>query len=685
MLSRLLIYRGLVGAVIVGLFGTTARSGPVLAVPDAIQAAQERVRPALVRIHVVSTAYGDGRELKYESAGSGVIVSKDGYLVSNHHVAGHAIRLFCTLSDNQRIEAELIGTDPLTDIAVLKLLPEEPREFPVAAFGDSDFVEVGDSVLAMGSPMALSQSVTKGVVINTKMVMPELYNGFALFDLDGENVGSVVRWIAHDAAIYGGNSGGALVNLQGEVIGINEIQFGLSGAIPGNLARKIARQLIDDGAIRRSWIGLDVQPLLKHAAQDRGVLVSGVLQGTPAEKAGFRSGDILVSLDGVDCTVRYAEELPLFNQHMVGLPVSHDVPAVVLRDGEEVELMVRPTAWEEAQPKVYEFKAWGMTGCNISRAYAMEFKLTSRDGVLVTSVRAGGPCGEAKPMIHAGHVIYRVGGQDIRGVEDFREVTDLVRGDSEIPLPTLVGFRRENQDFMTVVKVGIQEQDDPGLEAKKASLPAATQVITRELAEQLGDENLAGVRVTRVFPGSTAEKAGLQVGDFLLAVDGEPIVARHPEDYEVLPTMLRQYRIGATVDFSLLRNGEVLSLTIALVRAPKEPREMSRYTDNLFEFTVRDVSLQDELSRTWGEADTGVLVSSVEQGGWAAVGDLVTGDLIQRVNGEAVVSVEQLEKELEHLVQEEPRAIVIQVLRGIHRIFLELEPDWTRNVQEANR
>ena len=175
-----------------------------------IQAAEDRVRPALVRIHVVSTSYSDGRELKYESAGSGVIISKDGHLVSNHHVAGHAIRLFCTLADNERFEAELVGTDPLTDIAVLKLLPEQPREFPVAVFGDSDEIEVGDTVLAMGSPMALSQSVTKGIISNTKMVMPELYNGYGGFNLDGENVGSVVRWIGHDAAIYGGNSGGAL-------------------------------------------------------------------------------------------------------------------------------------------------------------------------------------------------------------------------------------------------------------------------------------------------------------------------------------------------------------------------------------------------------------------------------------------------------------------------------------------
>src|SRR5437016_7722181 len=251
----------------------------------AVDAAITRMRPALVRIHVVSTEYREGREMKMQAVGSGAIISKDGYLVTNHHVAGHGARMVCTLWNREEIEAELVGTDPLTDISVLKLKPEKPRHFAAAGFGDSSKMRVGDYVLAMGSPMALSQSVTLGIISNSEMVMPRFFGPFARFKLDGEDVGTLVRWIGHDAPIYGGNSGGPLVNLRGEIIGINEISFGLGGAIPGNLARSVAGQIMTGGRIQRSWLGIDAQPLFKHAKGEHGVLISGVLEDSPAAKA----------------------------------------------------------------------------------------------------------------------------------------------------------------------------------------------------------------------------------------------------------------------------------------------------------------------------------------------------------------------------------------------------------------
>src|SRR5438105_5064160 len=260
----------------------------------AVDPAISRMRPALVRIHVVSTEYREGREMKMQAVGSGAIISKDGYLVTNHHVAGHGARMVCTLWNREEVEAELVGTDPLTDISVLKLKPDKPREFVPATFGDSSKISVGDSVLAIGSPMALSQSVTLGIISNVEMVMPKLFGTFGRMRLDGEDVGALVRWIGHDAAIYGGNSGGPLINLQGEIIGINEIRFGLSGAIPGNLAKNVAEELIAHGKIQRSWLGIDVQPLFKQAKADRGILISGVINDSPASQAGLKPGDLLL-------------------------------------------------------------------------------------------------------------------------------------------------------------------------------------------------------------------------------------------------------------------------------------------------------------------------------------------------------------------------------------------------------
>ena len=185
-------------------------------------------------------------------------------MLTNHHVAGRTRSITCTLANREEVPADLVGTDPLSDLAVLKLRPAKPAVYPAAVFGDSSKLRVGDPVLALGSPLALSQSVTMGIVSNTEMILPGMFWPFNRMTLDGEDVGSIVRWIGHDAPIFGGNSGGPLVNLAGEVVGVNEISLGLAGAIPADLAREVSAALIREGRVRRSWIGLDVQPRLKN-------------------------------------------------------------------------------------------------------------------------------------------------------------------------------------------------------------------------------------------------------------------------------------------------------------------------------------------------------------------------------------------------------------------------------------
>lgn len=648
--------------------------------PEALRAtidrAVEAIRPALVRIHVVETYYSDGRELKYEASGSGVVITEAGHIVTNHHVAGHAKSLKVTFWDKEEFNARLVGTDPLTDIAVIQIEDAGDRKFTVAQFGDSSLVRVGDSVLAMGSPLALSQSVTLGIMSNTELIMPAWMQRGGGFELDGEDVGSLVRWFGHDAAIYGGNSGGPLVNLAGEIIGINEIDLGLGGAIPGNLAREVADSLMADGKIVRAWLGLDVQPRLKHAGEEAGVLVSGTVVKSPAERAGFAAGDLLVRLNDQAVDVQFAEQLPEFNRLVARLPIGQEISAEILRGGQAMTLKLSAEEREPQQPKEYELKQWGLTVRDVSALVAKELKRDNADGVLVTTVRPGGPAGDAKPVIQPKDILLSVGGKTVHNVAELREVTEAITKDATDPVPTLTTFERKAAEFLTVVKVGVKELQDPGLEVKKAWLPVKTQVITRDIAELLGDPELTGFRVTHVYEHSTAEKAGVQVGDLILAVDDEVLTASAPEHYEDLPALIRQYAVGTSVNLKIKRGEATSVIPVELVRSPKLDREMKKYRDEDFEFTVRDITFFDIADEQWDKVDEGVLVDQVVSGGWAALGLLATGDLILEVGGTATPDVETVMKTMHRLAEERPKSVVFKVLRGIHTLFIELEPKW---------
>lgn len=662
---------------------------PVLAqeVPDSVRSAVDvsiaKVKPALVRIAVVWTDYRDGRETKYEATGSGTIITGEGHVVTNHHVAGHATRMFCTLSTREVIEAELVGTDPQTDIAVIKLKSDGSRIFPTASFGDSDAMRVGDYVLALGSPMALSQSVTLGVISNTELVMPGGLGRFGAFTLDGEDVGSLVRWIGHDAAIYGGNSGGPLVNLRGQIVGVNEIRIGLGGAIPGNLARSVANQIIDRGEVVRAWLGLSVQPQLRSANTRRGVLVREALKDSPAARAGFESGDILIRLGGQEVNVRFEEQLPEFNAMVAGLKIGEPVEAVVLRAGKEETLSVTPGKYEKVEPKEQEFKQWGITGRDISFVNAKEMQRDNTDGVYVTTMGPGGPAGEAKPPISSGDVIVSVNGEHVVDVEGLQAITDRVTEGTSEPTPVLVEFERKAAKFMTVVKVGIKELPEPAMEVQKAWLAVNTQVITRDMAEQFGNPEVTGHRIIQVYPGTTAEAAGLQVGDLIYAVDGEPMQANRPEDYEELETWIRQYKIGTVAELGIIRNGEKKTIPVELTTTPRLSREMKSYEDLNFEFTARNITFLDKVSEKWDLDKSGVLVTKVEPGGWAALGGLDVSDLIISIDGVSIPDVEALEAKMQAIQENEADNVVFLVERGIHRAFLEFEPEWDAAVSQG--
>jgi len=636
-----------------------AQTGDRAAIEKAIAA----VYPSLVRISVVVVDSRDGREVNLEGSGSGTIISADGYVVTNHHVAGRARRIVCTLSDREEVPADLIGTDPLSDITVLKLRPAKPRTFPVARFGDSTTLKRGDPVLAMGSPRALSQSVTLGVASNTEMTMP----GRSALDLDGEDVGSLVRWIGHDAAIYPGNSGGPLVNLAGEIVGVNEISLGLSGAIPGNLARQVANAIIKEGRVRRSWPGIEVQPTVGSTVR-AGALVSWVASGSPAAAAGLRAGDTLVKVNDTATNAQFAEQVPLVNQALFGLRIGEAAVFTILRDSREMAFKVTPIERPPALSIPKELRTWGLVAANLSAFEARSLGRQSTEGVRVVSLRNGGPVEQARPPLVRDDVIVEVEGKRIASVAELEAI-----GASSTGKRLLVTFERGREQRVTVVEpAGTRPPDAPPAEARKAWVPINVQVLTPPLAERLGLAGRTGVRVTQVFD----ESIPLRVGDIILAVDDQAVRASAVADEEVFAAAIRRAAIGATVPLTVSRDGKEMTVPVALSAAPPLAREMKRYEDEDFGFRVRDLADADRRDPRLDREASGVFVDSVANGSWASLGRLAAGDVIRSIDGRNVGNVDDLAARLKEIRATRPSSVVVFVSRAGKSLFLDLQPAW---------
>jgi serine protease Do len=640
-------------------------ASPTIIISRAVQA----VLPSLVRVSVVYLDQQAGREVKGQLSGSGTIISADGYVVTNHHVAGRPRRIVCTLSTKEEVPADLVGTDPLSDIAVIKLHPAKPRQFPAARFGASSKLQRGQTVLAMGSPLALSQSVTQGIVSNPEMIMPSSF-GTEGERLDGEDVGTLVRWIGHDAAIYPGNSGGPLVNLAGEIVGVNEISFGLGGAIPSDLARSVAEALIRDGRVKRSWTGVEVQPRI-GAGEKSGALVAWVAERSPGAAAGLVAGDMLVKVNDAVVDAGYAEELPLVNKVLLGLPIGKPAQFVVRREGKDLKLELTPVERPAAMSIPAEVRAWGIAAANLTAFEARDLVRDSTEGARVISLRPNGPADQAKPPLRRGDIVIEVEGHPIRSVADLDAQTNTLMQQSPRP-KALVAFERTGERYLTVVELGSSPPEDPPRDARKAWVPVTVQVLTPPLADRLGLKGRTGVRITRVLD----EKSPLQVGDVILAIDGESVRATASNDDDLFGAAIRRFRIGASVRLTLMRDGKEQTLTVALGQTPSQPREMKSYEDPVFEFRARDVAEADQQDPRLKDSLGSVLVESVAVRGWAALGHLLGGDLILAIDGRSVRNVEDLKARMEEAQARQPESIVFEVKRGIRTMFIEIQPAW---------
>lgn len=442
---------GLVAAVAV-LAGSGSRADSF---QDQVFRARDKVLPALVHIQPVIKDYNTGELKKQAVIGSGVIFDARGYVLTNYHVAGKAVRILCTLNDREEIPATYVGGDPPTDLAVIQLQLDKykGKKISVAEFGNSDSIQVGQYVLAMGSPLALARTVSAGV-ISTK----DRYFGTEVRLPSGEQTGNFNLWIQTDAAINPGNSGGPLVDLSGRVIGINSraTMFAntIGFSIPINIAKEAVKAILTDGHVTRSWIGVHCQALQElegYFGTDAnvGVLVASVDPGSPSEIAGLQAGDLIQSIDGQAVSGRYVEELPSFYKKIATYPPGTSLQLAVNRQGQTVPVTVTTRLLGDLQGEASEVSAWGFTARTITRNMQIEYQLKDTLGVFVAGVRDVGPADNAG--LRRGDVIVKVDNTPVTSLAELTAVYDKMQAEDRAK--ALVVYRRGTAERFGVIEI----------------------------------------------------------------------------------------------------------------------------------------------------------------------------------------------------------------------------------------
>ncbi|MEO7974802.1 MAG: PDZ domain-containing protein [Thermoanaerobaculia bacterium] len=663
-----------------------------------VETAVAAVYPALVNISAVSRDFAEGRAMRFPSAGSGVLVSAEGHVLTNFHVAGNSTRIRCTLTDGRIFEADVVAHDPLTDLSVLQLraagfepaLPGKtraagavPTGLRPARLAVDAAVAIGDPVLALGNPFALSSSVTLGIVSNAHRVFTD-FTGSELSDVEldgGETTGWLTQWIQHDALILPGNSGGPLVNLAGEVIGINELGGGGIGfAIPARVAADVLQHALADGAVRRSFMGFAALPVAK-LGRETGALVSSVTPGGPAAAAGLAAGDILLALNGEAVEARFFEQVPELYRRVAALPIGAVARLSIERRGVPSEIEVTTQVMERTRGEKGEQRALGISLEELTGPLALARNLRVREGLLVTGLRPGQAAATARPQVQAGDVLLAVDGQPVQSLAALEErlagAPQRVEGAAAAGNRTLLlKLLRGDQEILALVRLPEKRNGRWGGELPRAWLGLLTQVLTPELAAALGRPGTAGYRVSEVYPWTKAAQAGLLVGDLLVALDGEPFTASRPQDADDLRRSVEARRIGERLRLAIVRDGREREIEVELESRPAASEETRRSRQDEFEVAVRELTLLDRSDRHWERDQGGVLVTDVTSGGWAHMAGLRIDDLVLSLNGGAISNVADFENRIAEISLVRAKTVEVFVRRGTGTHFLFIEPEW---------
>ncbi len=454
------------------LVPTTARSAVsqnIKLVPESFSNLAESVSPAVVNIrtetntapdnnrsypHFFNHPFGQndpfndfferffnsphGREYKQRSLGSGFIIDDAGYIVTNNHVVENADKISVKLKNKKEFSADVVGKDPKTDLALLKI--QTDHKLPFLEIGDSDTLKVGEWVVAIGSPFGLEQTVTAGIVSAKGRVI---------------GAGPYDNFIQTDASINPGNSGGPLLNLKGQVVGINTAIIasgqGIGFAIPANMARNIITQLKKTGSVTRGWLGVAIQPVSQemadyfHLKDSRGALVTEVFPGDPADEAGIKPQDIILSIDGTDITDSHD-----LTAIIADIPVGEKISVEFLRDGKRKTVSVTIVKRDDSQisrqgkTEQPEETSLGITVADITDDIAQRLEINTKEGVVISDVVRGSKGDMAG--LNAGDVIFEINHKKVRNVKTFKDILDDL--DEDDPLQMVI--RKSNGTLLIV-------------------------------------------------------------------------------------------------------------------------------------------------------------------------------------------------------------------------------------------
>jgi serine protease Do len=431
---------------------TVVTNSDIPMVPSNFNELAEKVRPGVVNIQVVKkiknidfgfrrffgTPFGENnpfgdffgpfseenppRGFEQRGVGSGFVMNRDGYILTNNHVVEDADQIKVKLANGKEYDGKIVGRDPKTDLALIKI--EASSDLQPLNLGNSDDLKVGSWVVAVGSPFGLEQTVTAGIVSAKGRVI-----GSGPYD----------NFIQTDASINPGNSGGPLINMKGEVVGINTAIIasgqGIGFAIPINMAKEIAPQLQDKGHVTRGWLGVSIQEVTPALAKSfdlkekKGALVAQVISGSPAEKAGIEQGDIIVEFDGKEVTD--SKDLPRI---VASTPVGKAVTIKLIRNGKVLDRQMKVGEMEEKVEvaKAPSHKSLGITVQNLTPEIARGLGLKNYTGVVVTRVEPGSPAADAG--IQTGDVVQEVNRKAVKNVEDFVQKVNKAKGQDNVLL-----------------------------------------------------------------------------------------------------------------------------------------------------------------------------------------------------------------------------------------------------------